>query len=314
MNRTPLIFDMRHFALDDGPGIRTTVFIKGCPLSCVWCHNPESFSTEVEIAFYPQLCISCGLCSTMCPQKAVTIDNPNRINRVECIVCGKCAEQCPTAALKKVGEYYSQEELIEILLSDQVFYDASEGGITFSGGEPTLFMNYITDVMKELKRNKVNVAIQTSGMFDLSEFRSILLPFIDIIFFDIKIYDFRKHLYYTGQGNKQILSNFLELSKESTVSLIPTIPLIPGITATPDNLKCIAGFLSRAGCSYYEFKPYNPGGISKRIMRGKSVPRDMSDIPANLEELKRIKQLFKTHYERENLRNRKYAPNFKHGG
>lgn len=292
MDSFPLIFDIHHFALDDGPGIRTTVFFKGCPLSCIWCQNPESMKASMEIAFYPQSCIGCGHCKAICPQHAISFENPSRINRTICTVCGRCVEECPASAIRKIGEYYQHDKLIEILLSDRIFYDTSGGGVTLSGGEPTFYMDYVSEVTKELKKKKIHIAIQTSGMFDLSEFRVKLQPYIDLIFYDIKLIDCSKHIYYTGQGNEQILRNFRELWKESAVTIVPTIPLVPGITATIKNLTYIREFFKSTGCSIYEFKPYNPGGIQKRIMIGDSVPSDIPEIPMRIEEQKKLEQIF----------------------
>lgn len=268
----PLIFDIRRFALDDGPGIRTTVFFKGCRLSCMWCQNPESISPETEIAFYPSLCIHCGDCEINCPENAARLDYPSRIVKERCVSCGTCVSKCPSTALKIVGKYYSVPELIEELKKDRVFYETSHGGVTFSGGEPTLHMDYLSDVMAQLKKNGIHVAIQTSGMFDITEFKKILLPHIDLIFYDIKIFNPHKHREYTGMGNQTILENFISLTEEKKSEIIPRTPLIPGITATEENLQQIATFVRNAGCKKYELLPYNPGGIAKMKFFGKTAP------------------------------------------
>ncbi|MFV9690195.1 MAG: glycyl-radical enzyme activating protein [Desulfobacteria bacterium] len=270
-DKLPLIFDIHPFALDDGPGIRTTVFFKGCPLSCLWCHNPESMKSGREIAFYPKLCIKCGDCKTVCREDAISLEHADRIIRDRCTACGRCAEECPTKALRIVGKYYPVSRLIEILMADRIFYETSKGGITFSGGEPTLYMDYVGKVMKELKANNLHVAIETCGMFDLAEFKARLLPYIDLILFDIKLLDSDKHQCYTGKHNKQILRNFVDLVKESDVRIVPRVPLVPGITATSDNLTQIAAFLKNRGCSPCRFLSYNPGGIAKRIAIGKNM-------------------------------------------
>jgi pyruvate formate lyase activating enzyme len=290
--RKPLIFDIHHFALDDGPGIRTTVFMKGCPLSCLWCHNPESIKSGREIAFYPPLCIHCGDCKTVCPEGAISLEHAGRIIRDRCTACGDCAEVCPTTALKMVGKYYSVSDLIEILLSDHIFYETSQGGVTFSGGEPTLYMDYVGEVMKELKANNVHIAIETSGMFNLDEFKTKLLPYMNLIFYDIKLYDPRKHEQYTGKSNKQILSNLTDLAKEPNVRIIPRLPLVPKMTATTDNLTQIARFLKSAGMTAYKFLPYNPGGIAKRIAIGQDIHPDIPRTMMSIEEEKKLGEIF----------------------
>lgn len=288
----PLIFDIHHFALDDGPGIRTTVFLKGCRLSCLWCQNPESIKSGREIAFYPQFCIKSGECEGICPEGAISLKDPGRIMRNKCTACGKCVEECPTTALKTVGVYYSVSRLTEVLLSDHIFYETSKGGITFSGGEPTLHMDYVGNVMKELKKKDVHVAIETSGAFNLSEFKTRLLPYVDLILFDIKLFDPHKHKQYTGIGNKQILDNFTDLIKESSVKVVPRVPLVPKITATSDNLTQIAHFLKSTGCSTCELLPYNPGGISKRMALGEDVSPNIPRTMMGIKEEQRLKEIF----------------------
>jgi pyruvate formate lyase activating enzyme len=221
-----------------------------------------------EIAFYSDLCIACGDCEDVCPEGAIDLENPDRIDRGRCTACSKCVEDCPTTALKTVGRYYSVDNLIERLLSDRVFYDTSNGGVTFSGGEPTLYMDYVGEVMRGLKDHGIHMAIQTSGMFSLSDFETKLLPNIDLIFFDIKLMDPAKHRQFVGRGNQQILNNFIALAKRTDVEIIPRVPLVPEITATSDNLAQIADFLKGVGCAKCEFLPFNSGGVSKRIALG----------------------------------------------
>ncbi len=280
----PLISDIRRYALDDGPGIRTTIFFKGCPLSCVWCHNPESMNPQAEIAFYPNRCIGCGDCAKACPEGAVKLDSGERLDRKICLGCGRCAEQCHSLALKKVGRYYTVAELLEILKRDRIFYDTSGGGVTFSGGEPMLYMEYAGEVMKRLKDADIHVAIETSGYFDLSVFKEKVLPYADLILYDIKFIDQDLHKRYTGRGNQRILCNFDHLLREDSLTVIPGIPFIPGITAVPENLTRIAGFLKESGCNTYRLLPYNPGGILKRRITGREIPEGLPDCMPEIKE------------------------------
>ncbi|HWQ71140.1 MAG TPA: glycyl-radical enzyme activating protein [Desulfitobacteriaceae bacterium] len=276
MKNSPLIFDIRRGSFDNGPGIRTTVFFKGCPLRCVWCHNPESMESCRELAFYPEHCLKCGECFKVCPSQAITLEGNLRINRTKCNLCADCAKICPAGALKVVGQYYPVNKLLELLLRDKVFYQVSGGGVTFSGGEPLLFINYLSEIIQALKQEKIHTAIQTAGYFSFPEFAAKILPYLDLVMFDLKIYDSAKHKYYTGYGNKVILDNFTRLPA-GKVSVIPRVPLIPNITAVPENLIRIAEFLRKHSCRNYSLLPFNPGGISKWERLGKDIPGKLRD-------------------------------------
>lgn len=269
---TPLVFDIRRFSLDDGPGIRTTVFLKGCSLACIWCHNPESMSADAEIIHNPSVCIQCGECFAVCPEGAVLIPPPSGIDRTLCTGCGKCVEVCPSTALRITGGYYPPDSLVMELLKDKGYFETSGGGVTFSGGEPCLYSEYLNEVMRLLKAHGIPVAIQTAGLFDLAEFREKILPHLDLIYFDLKLFDSWRHREYTGTGNGKIWDNFIALAGEKAVELIPRVPLVPGITADRNNLSGLAGLIRDAGCRQYELLPYHPGGIAKWRALGKPVP------------------------------------------
>ncbi len=288
----PLIFAIHRFALDDGPGIRTTVFLKGCPLSCIWCHNPESMSPWRQMAVYPDLCILCGSCRLVCPEEAVSESPILQIDRNLCNACGLCAENCPTTAIRAIGKEYPLDELLEILRRDQHFYEASGGGVTFSGGEPTLHLNYLGDALKELKKEAISTAIQTCGMFNYEDFSRKVLPYADLIMFDIKLIDAAQHRRYTGKDNAVILENFRRLTKEAGNKVLPRIPLIPGITATPDNLRKIASFLADLGYKQCDLLSYNPAGIEKRRAVGMKSSLKLPETPLGWEEEEELRRDF----------------------
>jgi pyruvate formate lyase activating enzyme len=298
MGSDPFIFDIRHFTLDDGPGIRTTVFLKGCPLSCAWCHNPEGMNKNQEVAFHSERCIHCGTCKSVCPNRAIDMENKFRVITTRCDCCGRCTSECPTNALRIIGKYYSPDELVQILLSDKVFYRTSGGGVTFSGGEPTLFMDYLSGIFRELKNNDIHITIQTSGTFDSSIFKDKLLPFLDLILFDLKLMDDTDFHRWTGGNATLPLDNFERLCKQTDVRVIASVPLIPGITSTKKNLMSLKAFLKKSGCHEFIFRPYHPGGIAKSISLGKAVSDFIPEKPLSITEEQMARRYFRKKQQR----------------
>jgi pyruvate formate lyase activating enzyme len=269
----PLIFDIHRFSLDNGPGIRTTVFFKGCPLSCSWCHNPEAQQAGAEMAIFPDRCVQCGSCTGICPEGAITVSPALQIDRSSCSCCGDCAGSCPADAIRTVGKKYLPDELLELILRDRHYFDASGGGVTFSGGEPTLWTGFLAGLLKMLKAENLHIAIQTCGNFAYDEFARKLLPFIDLVMFDLKFMDEAEHLLHTGEDNRLILGNFRRLTAEARKKLLPRVPLVPGITATRGNLLEIAALLAELGHFRCDLLPYNPAGIEKRRTIGMEIPQ-----------------------------------------
>jgi len=292
MENAPLIFDIRHFSLDDGPGIRTTVFLKGCPLSCSWCHNPEGISTKREIMFSIGRCIHCGNCMTVCPINAIVMDKENRIIHSKCDDCGRCISECPSGALQMSGKYFSPDDLCEELLQDRLFYQTSSGGVTFSGGEPTMFVDYINQVLRLLKENDIHTAIQTSGVFDFEKFREKLMPYLDLVFFDIKLIDSNEYRRWTGGDVSLPLKNFNMLCKQKGVNVTASVPLIPGITDTRMNLTAIRDFIAASGCRDLVFRPYHPGAISKHLSLGRKAPGNVPFRGLTMKEEQMAKRIF----------------------
>ncbi len=293
----PLIFDIGRGSIDDGPGIRTVIFFKGCPLNCLWCHNPESIDCHAEMAFYPEQCIGCGACRAACPNEAINFELPGRIERELCISCGQCANACPTLAIKKIGRLYTVNELIETLKLDKIFYQVSGGGVTFSGGEPLLYMDYLGQVMRQLKREGIHIAVETCGCFDLALFEQKVLPYVDRVFYDIKFIDPLLHKKYTGRDNRIILNNFLYLVKEKSIQVIPRLPLVPGITTVAENLLAVADFMREFGCTDYSLLTYNTGGITKRSSIQKEISADIPDYMVDRKEEKQWREMFEKRFK-----------------
>ncbi len=273
--RRPLIVDIRRDSREDGPGIRSVAFFKGCPLRCVFCHNPEARETGPEIAFAAERCIPCGECAKACPRAAIDFQYPDRIDRRKCDGCGQCATVCRGGALRLIGTYWPVEKLAEVLLRDVAFYRHSGGGVTLSGGECTMFPEYVQDLLGRLKARNVHVAVETSGHFAWETFSTRLLPQLDLIIFDLKLADREESIRYVGQSSETILRNLRRLLKQPLAEVQVRIPLIPGITDRRANLAAIAGFLRAAGAGDVTLLPYNPLGLAMYRRLGRPVP----DLP-----------------------------------
>jgi pyruvate formate lyase activating enzyme len=266
----PLIVEIKRGSHEDGPGIRSVVFFKGCPLRCVFCHSPETQDSRAEIVFSIRECTNCGDCADSCPQGAIDLSRPERINKEKCICCGQCAAVCPGDGLKLIGRYYPVEELVEILLRDLTFYHHSNGGVTLSGGECTLYPYYLESLLKSLKGRQIHLVLETCGYFSYDVFKQKILPYIDLVYFDIKIADLVSHQKYTGKSNRKIFDNLHRLLQEKPAVVHPRIPLIPGITATRENFSAIVELLCEAGAHDVTLLPYNPLGIEMAVRLGRT--------------------------------------------
>ena len=256
METKVLLFDIKRFAVHDGPGIRTTFFMKGCPLRCLWCQNPEGFNLKQEIYFFSERCISCNKCVEICPNDAQQMFKEGgeiKIHRDKCSLCGKCVEICPCEALTLNGKWWTIKEVIKKALADKQFYDDSDGGVTLSGGEPLMQPEGAAAILKELKKQGIHTAIETSGYAKWNDF-SRILEYTDLVIFDLKHMDSKIHQKLTGVSNKLILENLKRIKNETIVR----IPIIPGHNNSNGNIKETARFIKNLKhLRGVELLPYN---------------------------------------------------------
>lgn len=263
-----LIFNIQKMSIQDGPGIRTTVFFKGCPLRCLWCANPESQNRKKEIAFFHGKCVQCGYCTQICPVQAIAGANQMfSIHREQCIQCLQCAKECCTNAKKIIGQEYSSKELLIEILKDKEFYIKSGGGITFSGGEPFLQYDFLLECLKECKKEELHIAIETTGFANIEKILSAS-KYIDLIFYDIKHMDAQKHKKLTGVSNDIILHNFRTLTQYHK-NIIARIPLIPSCNDDETNIRRTSAFAANCGVGRLEILPYHKLGVSKYQQLGR---------------------------------------------
>ena len=240
--------DVSHGTTHDGPGMRTTVFVKGCPLHCVWCQNPESISPHNEVWWSAADCIGCGSCREVCRSGAVSLEDTGiRILREVCQKCGACAEACPTTAMSLQGQEYDLEALLSEVLRDRSYYRQFGGGVTCSGGEPLLQVEFVSAFFKRLREEGITTALDTCGFAPRSHL-DMVLPYTDYVLYDVKLLDSELHKAYTGAPNERILSN-LRFVADYIRNIQPSMrmwirtPLIPGITATEENVQSIGAFI-----------------------------------------------------------------------
>jgi pyruvate formate lyase activating enzyme len=234
------VLSIKHYEIHDGDGVRSTVFLKGCPVRCKWCHNPEGLLKNSQLGYYSHKCINCGECVLVCPRKAHKIENGlHTFDRDLCMSCGKCSVVCGSGALKMFGIMRSAENVAEELLRDQFIYEATGGGVTVSGGEPTLQADFCVELFKILKEKNVNIALDTS-LYSSWENIEKLLPYVDTYLVDLKFFDAKQHQLLTGVDNQIILENLKKLDKEGK-SIEIRIPYVP--TLNDDTVEKYVPFL-----------------------------------------------------------------------
>jgi pyruvate formate lyase activating enzyme len=276
------IFSIQRFSIHDGPGIRTTVFLKGCPLRCFWCHNPEGLEREFGVQYFSNLCIGCGECARECPTGAhALVDGLHVFSREGCTGCdgtrSRCVEACPSKALVLTGRLVEVEEVVAEVLRDSPFYASSGGGVTLSGGEPLYQRDFAAALLSRCMEEGVHTAIETAGAYPWSWLEGIL-PFVNLVMMDIKHLDGAKHLKATGMDNGAILENARRLS-HTGLPLILRVPVIPGVNDTPGEVSAIRDYVrllrdeQPAGSSLsFELLAYHPLALDKYRSLGRENP------------------------------------------
>lgn len=264
MKQQVYITNIQKFSTHDGPGIRTNIFFKGCSLRCKWCSNPENITFSPQLKYYATKCIVCGKCTEVCPNKALRLEKESlKISETDCTGCGLCVKFCPSNALVISGEKFTSDEVFSMVNQDKPFYKNSGGGITFSGGEPLLFPEFIKPIASKCRQEGYSTAVETCGYFNLSDAKE-LLPLIDCFLFDLKLIDDTKHIHSCGKSNKVIHDNFDYLIKHSA-EIIPRIPIIPTINDTSEDISLLSSFLKKYKDSLEEVHilPYHNMGACK---------------------------------------------------
>ena len=265
-----LVFDIEKFALHDGPGVRTVVFLKGCPLHCLWCHNSESQSFKPEIMFRRDKCISCGFCVSVCPQHCHKLEGgKHSFDHENCTGCGKCPEKCFSGALKTAGRNMSVSQVLESVMKDQAFYDHSGGGLTLSGGEPLAHFEFVLALLREAQKRGLHTAVETSGFAPWEKINAVR-PFVDLWLWDVKASK-ERHQDLTGVPADPILANLRRLD-ESGANIILRCPLVPEKNDRNADLLQIAGLAnSLKSVVEIDLEPYHPLGESKSEQLGRKM-------------------------------------------
>lgn len=275
-----LIFDIKKFAIHDGPGIRTTIFFKGCNLHCPWCHNPESINSYPEVVFFPERCIGCGRCLEACESGALRlVEGKVLYQKPLCQSCGRCAEACYASARVIYGKWMTLEEVMGEILKDKPFYENSGGGATFSGGEPLLYPEFVSALAELCHENGVTVAIDTAGAVRWSAFEAVI-PHTDYFLVDLKMMNPKLHTKYCGASLELIVENLERLSANGARIFI-RVPIVPGYTDSEENLREIAHFASRLrGVECVELLPYHRLGEDKYRRLGRPYPLEGTPAPS----------------------------------
>ena len=294
MAETPYIFNIQKFSTHDGDGVRTTIFFKGCPLRCMWCHNPESQHYYKELIFHHHKCTACGRCVAKCKQGANSIvDGKIVFDRSKCTACGVCTDWCITEARELAGKEYMVDALVKEAMKDKIFYEQSGGGVTLSGGEvmASQHMDYVEEVCRKLHENGVSVFIDTSGYTDYENLKRIL-PYVDVFLYDIKVMDPEDHKKYIGVDNSLILENLKKLSDDGA-GLYIRLPIIQQVNATDEHIESVIHFLKENNIHARQVNllPYHDIGKGKYASLDMEYHDDEMSVPVS-ELMEHFKSMF----------------------
>ena len=282
-----MVFDIQRFCLHDGPGIRTIVFLKGCPLRCAWCSNPESQKSKPELLYSLESCLGCGQCIEVCPVEAIQpAERGVEIDREKCIVCEACSQVCPGKALVLSGSQMTVNQVLEHVVRDREFYVASGGGMTLSGGEPLAQPDFTLALLRGARKMGLHTAVETSGMAEMRTVQRVLRE-TDLILYDIKHYDFVKHREGTGVSNSVILAN-AKVAANLGVEMVFRVPVIPTYNDQIETIQAIAILGVELGLKELHLLPYHTFGRANYVRLGRIYP--LSDLPSSsIEHMERLK-------------------------
>ena len=273
------VLRFERFAIHDGPGIRTTVFLKGCPLRCAWCHSPESQRPEPEFMPQPERCIECRACMAACPHHAVQpAAFADEVAPSICTTCGACADACPTGARELVGEVLTVPQLMARLERDRIFYDESGGGVTFSGGEPLMQPVFLLEAVRACRAAGLSAAVDTCGLADTRALLDVARE-VDLFLFDLKLLDDAAHRVFTGASNERILANLQTLASVHP-AVIVRFPLIPGVNADDENVHAMGAFLASLRLTRVDVLPYHRAGLAKYHRLHRPYALDQTEPPS----------------------------------
>ncbi len=278
MNKA-MIFNIQKFSLHDGPGIRTTVFFKGCPLTCLWCHNPESQNIRQEMLYDREKCVMCGMCAKVCPRKAITNVNNSMVTDLEkCDFCGECVIYCIPGAREIAGAGYTVQEVVREVLKDRVFYEESNGGVTLSGGEPLVQIDFVEELLRSLKEEGIHTAVDTCGAIPFEDLERAA-NYTDLFLYDLKLTDDAKHIEFTGASNQDIIENLKKLTQiHDNIHL--RMPIIEGVNAESSHIERTMELIDGLNIKQVDLLPYHSIAKHKYKKLGREYEESRMQVPS----------------------------------